>query len=194
MEPWVYIVLLGAVAIVYALRLPARAKEESGDKQSLKETEAALELYMADIERENDKMLQLVSSIKQQSQNNRTALQDEINNLREEVAELQKNSMLLEARLASEEKGLLQLTASYAKDSSSTRSADGKLTGTAADGGLQDPPELKPKPVSSIKLRYPRLFELHEQGKSIDSIAKTAGLQRGEVQLILQLAKQEESV
>lgn len=192
MEPWVYIVLVGTVAIVYALKLPARAKEDSADQKSLKETEAALELYMADIERENDKMLQLVSSIKTQSQNNRTALQEDINGLRVQMAELQKNSMLLEARLSAEEKGLLQLTASYAgKPGQPPEEGSGAA---AAAGAAAEPPEAKTKPVSSVKLRYPRLFELHEQGKSIDSIARTAGLQRGEVQLILQLAKQEESV
>ncbi|UQZ32089.1 hypothetical protein C2I18_00105 [Paenibacillus sp. PK3_47] len=192
MQPWVYIVLVGAVAIVYALRLPARAKGDSAEKQSLKETEAALELYMADIERENDKMLQLVSSIKQQSQNNRAVMQEEINSLREQLAELQKSNTLLDARLTAEEKGLLQLTASFAGIAQASRSAEGAEAVQASSS--EAPPEPKPKPVSSIKLRYPRLFELYEEGKSVDSIAKMAGLQRGEVQLILQLAKQEESV
>jgi septal ring factor EnvC (AmiA/AmiB activator) len=192
LQPWVYIVLVGAVAIVYALRLPARAKEDSADKQSLKETEAALELYMADIERENDKMLQLVSSIKQQSQNNRTAMQEEIDSLREQVADLQKNLVLLETRLTAEEKGLLQLAASVAKEASASRASEAVRPPSSELAAEQ--PEPKPKPVNSIKMRYPRLFELHEQGKSIDAIAKTAGLQSGEVQLILQLAKQEETV
>ncbi|MNC25084.1 hypothetical protein D3C75_731600 [compost metagenome] len=188
MQPWVYIVLVGAVAIVYALRLPARGQAESAEKQSLKDTEAALELYMSDIERENNEMIQLVGSIKQQSQNTKAALQEEIGALREQVAELQKNMLLFDSRLTAEEKGLLQLTA-FAKDNAA------KLIAEPPPGSSEAViPEPKAKPISSIKLRYPRLFELHEQGKSIDSIAKTAGLQRGEVQLILQLAKQEESV
>ncbi|QUL52609.1 hypothetical protein KDC22_19400 [Paenibacillus tritici] len=184
MEPWVYIVLVGAVAIVYALRLPARAgREDSEEKKSLKETEAALELYMADIEQENSKLLQLVGSIKTQSQTNKTDLQEEIGVLREQVGELHKSLLLMDARLTAEEKERLQLAAAFTWEGSSAQT--------------EKPPAeapVKPKPVSSIKLRYPRLFELHEQGKSIDSIAKTAGLQRGEVQLILQLAQQEESV
>ncbi len=188
MQLWVYIVLVGAVAIVYALRLPARSKNETADRQSLKETEAALELYMADIERDNDNLLQLVSGIKQQSQNNRAALQEEIAGLREQVAELQKSSLLLDARLTAEEKSLLQLSAAFGKGSAAETAEQ------SVKEPLTEEPVPKPKPVSSIKQRYPRLFELHEEGKSIDSIAKTAGLQRGEVQLILQLAKQEESV
>lgn len=187
MQPWVYIVLVGAVAIVYGMILPARRKEEGAEKQSLKDTEAALGLYMADLERENEEMLQLVSSIKQQSQSTKAALQEEIAVLREQVAGLEKTTILLDARLTAEEKGLLQLTA-FTKNNAARQPADD------ASGGAESATAPKPKPVSSIKLRYPRLFELHEQGKSIDSIAKTAGLQRGEVQLILQLAKQEESV
>jgi tellurite resistance protein len=185
-------VLVGAVVIVYALRQPAHGKKDSSEKQSLKDTEAALELYMADIERENSEMIQLVSSIKQQSQNTKAALQEEISGLREQVAEMQKSTLLLEARLIAEEKGLLQLTASFAKGAAGVQTAESEQR--AAVNKPVGMPEPKAKPVSSIKLRYPRLFELHEQGKSIDSIAKTAGLQRGEVQLILQLAKQEESV
>lgn len=191
MEPWVYIVLVGVVAIVYALRLPARAgREDSEEKKSLKETEAALELYMADIEHENSELLKLVGSIKTQSQSNKAALQDEIGLLREQVGDLQKSLLLMDARLTAEEKGLLQLAATFSREGSSAR-------GEKSQGGEPPVPAeapVKQKPVSSIKLRYPRLFELHEQGKSIDSIAKTAGLQRGEVQLILQLAMQEESV
>jgi hypothetical protein len=45
----------------------------------------------------------------------------------------------------------------------------------------------------SLHYRYPELFELYNQGKSIDMIAKAVGIQRGEVQLILQLANKEES-
>ncbi|WNS44816.1 hypothetical protein [Paenibacillus sp. MMS20-IR301] len=193
MEPWVYIVLVGAVAIVYALRLPAKThKEDSDEKKSLKETEAVLELYMADIEHENTELLQLVGGIKAQSQSNKAALQEEIGGLREQVNELQKTLLLLDARLTAEEKGLLQLSSAFgSREASAARTA---AAAPDAASAAEEIPQAKPKPVSSIRLRYPRLFELHEQGKSIDSIAKTAGLQRGEVQLILQLAHQEESV
>lgn len=192
MQPWVYIVLVGAVAIVYALILPARARQGRTEKQSLKEIETALELYMADIERENNELVQLIASLKQQSQSNQTALQEQLNELRGQFTELQKTSHQLEARMAAEEKGLLQLAVSYGS-SSSTAAATAEGSAPRNDSQLEQAKE-KSKPVSSIKLRYPRLFELHDQGKSIDSIAKTAGLQRGEVQLILQLAKQEESL
>lgn len=191
MEPWVYIVLVGAVAIVYALRLPARTGREDSERKSLKEAEKALELYMADIERENSELLDLVGSIKSQSQAGKAALQEEIGVLRAQVAGLEKSLLLMDARLTAEEKGLLQLTAAFGRDAAAASTVKPQAEEREAP---EETPPAKPKPVSSIKLRYPRLFELHEQGKSIDSIARTAGLQRGEVQLILQLAGQEESV
>ncbi|CAH1056179.1 hypothetical protein [Paenibacillus pseudetheri] len=192
MQPWVYIVLVGVAAILYALLLPARMKERKAEQQSLKETEAALELYMADIERENVELVQLVSSIKQQSQTNHVAMQGQISDLQHQLTELQQSSLLLEGRVTNEEKRLRELEVSVEKGSYAKAAAIGDPSAGAEMSSIQ--PEVKAKPISSIKLRYPRLFELHKQGKSIDSIAKTAGLQRGEVQLILQLAKQEESV
>ncbi|MEK3943093.1 hypothetical protein NSQ91_19390 [Paenibacillus sp. FSL R7-0048] len=192
MQPWVYIVLVGVAAILYALLLPARVKEGKANQQSLKDTEAALELYMADIERENEELVQLVSSIKQQSQTNHNVLQGQVNELQSQVVELQNSSLKLEARVAEEEKSLKELAVSVEQGSKVKVGVNEDPSLPAEMSSVS--PDVKAKPISSIKLRYPRLFELHEQGKSIDSIAKTAGLQRGEVQLILQLAKQEESV
>lgn len=192
MQPWVYIVLVGVAAILYALLLPARVKEGQAEQQSLKETEAALELYMADIERENEELVQLVSSIKQQSQTNQNVMQGQINELQNQLAKLQSTTEQLEARVTEESKSLKELATTIEKGSHVKMAAN---VNTSIQQGMEAvQPEEKAKPISSIKLRYPRLFEMHEQGKSIDSIAKTAGLQRGEVQLILQLAKQEESV
>lgn len=192
MQPWVYIVLVGVAAILYAVLLPVRAKAGKAERQSLKETEAALELYMADIERENEELVQLVSSIKLQSQNNQSVMQEQISELQTQLIDILESTKQLESRVTDEEKSLKELAATVEKGSFTVVGSADNVSSEVENHKNQ--PELKQKPVSSIKLRYPRLFELHEQGKSIDSIAKTVGLQRGEVQLILQLAKQEESV
>ncbi|WP_042160514.1 DUF6115 domain-containing protein [Paenibacillus gorillae] len=52
-------------------------------------------------------------------------------------------------------------------------------------------PAAVPAPTT-IQSRYAELLELYSQGKSIELIAKKLGMNKGEVQLILQLAKQEE--
>ncbi|HZG75674.1 MAG TPA: hypothetical protein VEZ72_07425, partial [Paenibacillus sp.] len=48
--------------------------------------------------------------------------------------------------------------------------------------------------ASTVKSRYKEVFDLHDSGKSIEYIAKKLGKNKGEVQLILGLAKQEEPV
>ena len=44
----------------------------------------------------------------------------------------------------------------------------------------------------SMKSRYSELFTLHDQGKSVEAIAKKLSMNKGEVSLILQLSRQEE--
>lgn len=63
----------------------------------------------------------------------------------------------------------------------------------AATSDLQVEQESQEPRRESIKDRYTELFRLHDEGKSMDAIAKQTGIQLGEVQLILQLAEQEES-
>lgn len=52
-------------------------------------------------------------------------------------------------------------------------------------------PEDKPQ-ENDIKNRYGSIFELHAQGKSVEYISKKIGMNKGEIQLIIQLARQEE--
>jgi DNA-binding NarL/FixJ family response regulator len=49
------------------------------------------------------------------------------------------------------------------------------------------------KQLNKIQVRYSELFQLYGQGKSIEVISKKLGMNKGEVQLIIQLAKQEEA-
>jgi DNA-binding NarL/FixJ family response regulator len=59
-----------------------------------------------------------------------------------------------------------------------------------------DPTSLVGKPVSlmNIRDRYSVIFEMYDQGKSTDHIAKKLDMTKGEVNLIVQLAKQEEQI
>jgi DNA-directed RNA polymerase specialized sigma24 family protein len=43
----------------------------------------------------------------------------------------------------------------------------------------------------NIRDRYANVFQLYDQGKSTDYIAKKLDMNKGEVMLIIQLAKQE---
>ena len=47
-------------------------------------------------------------------------------------------------------------------------------------------------PPTTIRGRYPELFNMHDKGRSVEQIAKALGMNKGEVQLILQLVRREE--
>lgn len=154
-----------------------------------KDIESALELYMADVERENEQLIELVTQLKQQAEDNQTAYQRQMQNMQARLEELERRSLQLDARVAAGENGLLQLAMTIGSAPGSRPTEIAFPEGQEAAPAAEEPAETKP----SIKQRYPELFELHEQGKSVDAISRACGLQRGEVQLILQLAKQEES-
>lgn len=129
MQPWAYIVLLGGIALAYALLMPARVrgKDSPGDKQSLKEVEAALELYMSDVERENRELLELLGTIKTQSQSNQAVIQEQLGELKGQLDALQHRTSQLETRVAANENGLLQMAITAGTAESAKRGEGPKM-------------------------------------------------------------------
>ena len=177
MNPWIYIVLLGIAALLYALLLPKRREESAASDQLVKEMESTLEQYMGEIQLENEQLLQLVGQMKQEQAAKQTAQQEQLNEIRQRLLSTEQQLAAVEQRLNEAEKSISAAVAEISAGSSSAAAGE----------------EPKPQPIPSIKDRYYELFQMFEAGKSIDMIAKAAGMQRGEVQLIIQLAKQEES-
>lgn len=178
--------MLGAAALVYAVMLPRRQADKMSSDQVVKEVESTLEQYMADIEEENDTLVELVGQMKKETSAKQLALEEQLREMRQRLLQVEQQSAQQGARITDAEQERL-LHVSTLSESQSVESH-----------AIEIPePELEhSNKVSdnSIKHRYSELFELHNQGKSIDVIGKLVGLQRGEVQLILQLAKQEESL
>ncbi|MFD1177220.1 hypothetical protein ACFQ3W_13065 [Paenibacillus puldeungensis] len=200
-DPWIYIVLLGAAALVYALFLPERkAAAQTKNDTAREDLEATLEHYMAEVEKENEELIDLVTQMKQDFTSKQLAQQEQIVELRQRLGEVElaaKQSQTgLETLGASiQEKTLANVPAtnvskpaSVLSETSSEATQDDKAL--AEEG---DVPEAVGPATELVRDRYPELFDLYAKGKSIDMIAKTIGIQRGEVQLILQLAKREES-
>lgn len=174
---WIYIVLLGAAALLYAVMLPKQGASTAGREQLVQEMETTLEQYMGEIQVENGQLLELVAQMKQEQSAKQTAQQEQLSEMRQRLLAAEQQIASSEQRLQAAEKAIAATTAEL------TAAA---MTAVAA-------PEKEPEPVASIKNRYTELFEMHKSGKSIDMIAKAVGMQRGEVQLIIQLAKQEET-
>ncbi|MBB6019374.1 DNA-binding NarL/FixJ family response regulator [Paenibacillus sp. JGP012] len=195
MAPWIIIVILGACAIAYALIMPRKDKAQESSHQLVQEMESTLEHYMTEIEQDNDALIQRVAELKgeaaatdQRMMSQLQELQQRLDQLEREKARMpepdQSPAMIVNARQTAE-----GLQAQGLMDSVKAE-ADQQATATS---DLQVEQESQEPRRESIKDRYTELFRLHDEGKSMDAIAKQTGIQLGEVQLILQLAEQEES-
>ncbi|GFN31866.1 hypothetical protein [Paenibacillus xylaniclasticus] len=178
MAPWGYVVLLGAFIVVFGLTRP-RPKQDEPSAKSTMNMEIALEQFMENMESDNRELVELV---KQSQEDNARQLA-----LREKrIADLESRCADLEIKL---QQSLVQAASGVnvpvvPQPETAPASAADEQHGTAAVE-----PELN-RP--SIRSRYPELFELYDQGKSIEAVARKIGKNKGEVQLIIQLAKQEE--
>jgi len=203
-DPWFYIVLLGAAALVYALLLPGRKATQPPSPGSASELEATLEQFMSEIEKENEELIDLIAGMKQDFAAKQLAQQEQLVELRKRLVEVEQNALQYKSRLDALDQ---QLSAAPSRPAETPSEPKNVITGETLPAAqspeiavVQAEPaatvETVPEEAArteSVRDRYPELFNLYEQGKSMDTIAKSVGIQRGEVQLILQLAKREES-
>lgn len=204
-QPWIYIVLLGAAAVVYAWLLPKRQAGRGTEEAVVQKVEATLEQYMVDIENGNDELIELVSGIKQEHAVKQASLQEQVAELRNRIVELERQAAIasVSTQTVPGSEVLLhtgtphQAVAAYGQFRNTqtvipiqAEQSDASIVAVEDQTPLQ---EVEPEAQQeSIRERYQELFELYEQGKSVDYIAKQSGIQRGEVQLILQLAERED--
>lgn len=193
MSPWIIIVILGACAIAYAFIMPRKDKIQQPSHQLVQEMESTLEHYMTEIEQDNDALIQRVAELKgeataadQRMQSQLQELQQRLDQLEQEKAKTAEPISLPPADIVTGQ-GSQGLQAQSLRDS--VRAEVNQQTALALQ--LENEPVIEPK-RESIKDRYRELFRLHDEGKSMDAISRQTGIQLGEVQLILQLAEQEE--
>ncbi|MEF2965184.1 hypothetical protein V3851_05005 [Paenibacillus sp. M1] len=201
-DPWFYVVLLGAAALVYALLLPTRKNAAAANRGDAGELEATLEQYMAEIEKENEELIDLVAQMKQDFTSKQLAQQEMLTELRQRLSEVEYTARQGASRLEQLEQTSVNVPGGDSGSGAVTQAeepveaAPSSIEETVSEAeqtAVEDAAEESEAP-ETVKDRYPELFDLYAKGKSIDTIAKTVGLQRGEVQLILQLAKREESL
>lgn len=191
-DPWVVVVIIGIICVIASWLV----KEPKSSHSVTKEMEDALDLVAANLEEENRQLLATIAQTKQASDRRYDTLELKTAQLEKRVDELSaelRNVMLLQLQKKTAEQ-------------SSRGAADANISGGSAGiaqpaphmqqaGLLQQEPERMLSgqgEVSGLRQRYGELFQLHQQGKSIEQIAKKLGMNKGETALILQLAKQEE--
>ncbi|MGO4106819.1 DUF6115 domain-containing protein [Paenibacillus sp. YAF4_2] len=183
MSNWSYIVLLGAVVVVASLFLP-RKRQQSQESKDTRNMEIALEQFMENTELDHQELVKLVTVLREEGKT-----QTELSKQR--LMELENKCSLLEQQL-----GFLQQQRQNDLVVAQAYSAPVQAAPPFQAATVESTVEV-PEPqqvVSGIQSRYADLFELYNQGKSIEVIAKKLSMNKGEVQLILQLAKQEEKV
>jgi predicted Zn-dependent protease with MMP-like domain len=180
-DAWLYIVLLGAAIWGCAWILPKTAAIPSAPTDLMKEIEDAMDHFSAEMEEENKQVMNLVTSMK-------TDHAVQVRTLMERIQYLESHSRGLTEKVS-------ELAGAMPVSSHHQTIQQNPLTSVPAESVSESvilAEELIQPPGLQIRKRYSELFQLAEQGKSIDYIAKKLGMNKGEVMLIMQLSKQEE--
>lgn len=194
MSPWIIIVILGACAIAYAYIMPRKNKAQEPGHQLVQEMESTLEHYMTEIENDNDALIQRVAEMKGEATAADQRMQLQLQELQQRLDQLEQSKKNEPVASAVPHSGDVSVQSSEGLQAQAlVKSVQAEAAQQALEADLQTS-EVESLPGrESIKDRYAELFNLHAEGKSMDAISKQTGIQRGEVQLILQLAEREES-
>lgn len=179
MEPWMLIVLLGAVIVTYGLtRSPNSGLHNRSDMTG--EIEETLDAFALQLEEENQHLLRTIGEMKREYETRVQTLTDRMNGLEKQVRELSERTYSIETQGHSKTEG------------DGSRLLIQSVPAPASEPASESEPEKAQISQFAIKGRYKEIIDYHENGKSIEFIAKKMGMNKGEIQLIIQLAKQEE--
>jgi hypothetical protein len=182
MQPWLLIVILGIGVIGYACLRPKN--EVAKQTAIIDDIEQALDQFAVEMDEDNKELMLSIFGLKRE-------LEAEINKLNGRISVLEKqNSLLGSSTPISRDELSVEKTKPKPKR---TIKKQEEWIDDHIDPKHHKSDELDDKPKDKdIKNRYGSLFELYTQGKSVEFIAKKTGMNKGEVQLIIQLARQEE--
>ncbi|MFB9273582.1 hypothetical protein ACFQMJ_27155 [Cohnella cellulosilytica] len=214
MEPWFYIVALGAAIAGLAWMMP---KSGHGGSEQEFVSEEAYGRLLEDLEAENRELLDAVAKFKREHDGTTELLGRRIVELEQQMKLLSETPRSPATPAVSPSPDSSFPATFFAQTSHTSSSADvyrdtGAALSPAAEAGtppgrepspsaadVADRPSAEPSPDSeperispAIRDRYADLLAMHEKGKSVEQIAKATGMNKGEVQLILQLARREE--
>jgi len=205
-EPWLLIAMIGAAIAAYGWLLPR------GDDAPARRDDS-FERLLEDLEAENRGLLDAITRLKSEQDETVERLGRRIRELEQEVDSLKERSRAAAAMTPAEAPSERapssgdvspQAHASTAAGESASRtgaapSANGQAAGTPVREAKDAADEAaagegaEAKGALAIHERYAQLLDLYRRGRSIEQISKALNMNKGEVQLILQLAKREEA-
>lgn len=187
-QPWVYIVLFGLVILVYAKIMPKPNTTKGQQAPTIHEIEETMEHFTAELDEQNKALIQMLAETKRDYELQTARLTSRIEMLEKQSG--QAGQEIMKLGVATEE---LQKQFNQQKETQAAVLLESVPAAPATDLAAAEVHEEPEQPAAmKMKVRYGELFDLYEQGKSVDYIAKKLNMNKGEVNLILQLAKQEE--
>ncbi|QHW30040.1 hypothetical protein GZH47_03780 [Paenibacillus rhizovicinus] len=198
MEPWQTIMLVGGIVVVSAVVLPRRAVKgsPSNENQTVRNMETALEQFMENMEADNQEIASLVSKSSEDLQAQTMKRDERVKQLELRIGDMEQKLAELSSKAAhvSSEAVMANPPVSLTGMAPSPQTMERSAAALEEAAETAETTEASVPLTPSIRSRYAELFDMYQAGKSIDMIAKKLGRNKGEVQLILQLSKQEEAV
>jgi uncharacterized protein (DUF111 family) len=185
-SPWLSIVLLGTAIAGYAWMMP---KPTNGSKDSEFAAEAAYDRLLEDLENENRELVEAVAKFKREQD-------DTVEKLSRRVVEMELQMKDLQQKSSHPALTTIEMPANASArevpDPEVTEAINSAAVPAEVEAVAAFTIEETSLPPTTVRGRYPELLALHDRGRSVEQIAKAMGLNKGEVQLILQLARREE--
>lgn len=186
-SPWLSIVLLGIAIIGYAWMIPKASSKNKGTEFV---SEAAYDRLLEDLETENRELVDAVAKFKQEQDETVEKLGRRIVDMEQQMITWFQQAPASSAHSSSKSLDIENnSTAIQEEIAAEFVIAPIMVTKTINDPVVQE--ELVVTPPT-IRSRYSELLAMHDKGRSIEQIAKARGMNKGEVQLILQLVRREE--
>ena len=213
MEPWVTLVLTGAAIAGYGWLIP-KSNTKGSDGSEASANEEAYDRLLEDLETENRELVDAVAKFKNEQDETVRRLGRRIRELETQMEQWKDRTREAASSAPSvSSSGAAAIAERTSPGAASPDEAELGAVPTAAPvpappafaaGSAASPADAAAAAhadeqeasaaadaPTSIRSRYAELLDLHERGRSVEQIAKTLGLNKGEVQLILQLARRE---
>lgn len=145
------------------------------------ELEEAMDQFISEIEADNKELLNTVAQMKKEHDQRLAKLTGQVEELEKRVREQDSEFKRFALSKLEQQHSVAEHVPTFIAEPVKQ-----------LDSEVQEEPLDSSKGTANIRDRYDELFRLHDEGKSVEAIAKKLGMNKGEVNLILQLAKQEE--
>ncbi len=163
-----------------------KAEDQGGIPNDFEQT---MEAFAVEFEQENKQLMNVILEMKQ-------AHAEEVGGLKQKLQKLEMNSdemAFLKEQISWLKEQRFDQAARTVQPAETVQNVSETIEPEAeAVAEAEMVPEEQPMEKQTMKQRYSELFELHEQGKSVEYIAKKLSMNKGEVQLIIGLAEREE--